>query len=359
MKVIVIGGGASGMMAALQARKNQNDVLLLEKKEQVGKKILVTGNGHANLTHKDIQVHAYHADSEAFMDNFLHHFSTDNLIEQFGKMNLPLTEKDGYFYPLTNQAQTVVYAFTEALAREKVDILLNTNVTDVKKENNVFFIFTNQGVFQADKVIFACGSEASVKDKNAFSAYDILKKFGHTIKKPLPALTALVGAEGVEDFWAGVRIKAKISYKDLSECGELQLTKNGISGIPVMNLSHAVISDIAEGKKAFVSINFMPDYSHDELLQRYFEIKNNAKEVFLRFEGIMRLWFPDKMGRVFAKKLNVSGSKPFSEFTDDEITKLVDLMQSFPYEIKGYGSFMDAQVCQGGVLVSEINDTFE
>jgi len=229
---------------------------------------------------------------------------------------------------------------------------------EIQKIDQKFSVRTSNESYQADVVILACGSSASVKDKNPYKGLDFLGQFSLPVVPVLPALVALQGTDGIEEFWAGVRTKANLSFEDFQETGELQFTKNGISGIPVMNASHLVVAALQKVKKSTVWIDFLPDFSKEALKTQFQTLQSNALEENLKVETWMRLWLPEKLGRILAKKAQIQGSMFFRDLTDTELENLTEALKHFSYEVTGYGSLSEAQVCQGGLSLAEIDEHF-
>ncbi len=391
-EIIIVGGGASGLAAAISAARHGASVRILEKKEQVGKKLSMTGNGRCNFSNRNLSVDAYYGDS-GFVSRFLKGFPTSELVRFFESVGMLSIVRDDGLYPASNQAATVVSVLLAECRRLPVEIISDCNVTAVRKEDDRFFVTTNIGKFSADAVILACGSEASVKDRFSFSAYDILKGFRLDTAPVFPVLTSLFGDEGYENYWAGVRTKATVYYlsnkldasidqdastdhdvsddgemKAASFTGELQLTEKGISGIPVFQISHLIIETLLKTKKKqTVTIDFLPDYPADRLLEwlkklipewREKPFAEEQKKCYT-VEDSLKGMLPKKLVLSVLKKAGFSAQTLLTELSPIELETLVNTIKSFPYEVNGFGDLSAAQAAAGGLELSEINERFE
>lgn len=260
MKTIIIGGGASGLVAAINASNKDNAVIILERNNNCGKKILVTGNGHCNYFHEDISKNNYHSEYKD-LKILINEKNIDNTLRFLNSIGIVPKIKDGYYYPYSNQAVSVLNALLDEVNKRKIKIFNNTFVKDIRKEANTFIIATNNGEYKADKVIVAVGGNSYPKSGSDGNLYKILEKLGHSIIKPLPALVGLITKENIKDL-KGIRTEVMITlFEDGKEVrkeeGELQHNETGISGICVMQLSNRVVRGIENNKKEEISINYV------------------------------------------------------------------------------------------------------
>ncbi|MBP5254968.1 MAG: aminoacetone oxidase family FAD-binding enzyme [Lachnospiraceae bacterium] len=377
-KVLIIGGGASGMAAAYTAARCGASVTLIDKKEQLGKKLASTGNGMCNFTNARIEASDYHTHHPEFMKRFVSRFSTQDALRFFRDLSILYTERDGYYYPANFQAQSVVSALTDSLKNLGVQVILKCNAENVEKKGAVFAVRTSQGTMAADAVILACGSEASVKDLYAFSAGRILKHLGIPAYPIYPSLTYLSGRPGDSDFepvWAGVRVQADVSYRredplrpgtfrTYTEHGQLQLTETGISGIPVFQLSHTVIEDLEKGRDASVVIDFLPEFPEETLRAFFRNIRENEQRQAdrpnpLTAGTLLGRWVPKKLSAVILRRTGVPASLPVHSLADADFERVLKALKAFRYVIGGHGSLQEAQAAQGGVDLSAVSDRFE
>ena len=355
-RLIVVGGGAAGMMAAVAAAENHADVTVLEKKEQPGKKLLKTGNGKCNYSNFYLTERNYHGHDVDFIARTVRRFHTEDLVRFFESAGMLSFARETCLYPSSERAETVVGVLRSRMEALGVRVITNTNVTSVRREDR-FFVETSSGVYEADSLILATGSEASVKDRDPYSAYGILKFFGHHIYPLLPSLVPLYGRNGVEEYWDGVRIQATVSFGSAKETGELQLTAEGISGIPVFQISHDAVLSVAEGKKTFILIDFLPHYDRDSLIgflreARFGDTQGEIRDYLLG-------WFPKKLVFALSRINEDLYRKPVKKAVYEDFEAVVDGIKRFPYEVTAFGSVEKAQVMQGGLDTAELTDSLE
>ncbi len=356
--VLIAGGGASGMAAAIRAAERGFSVTVLEKKEQLGKKLLTTGNGRCNLSNRDLSAEHFRGSHTDFLTRFLSAFTASDSEAFFRSLGLFTAERNGYVYPASMQASSVLFALSERMKALGVRVLLNTPVLSAKKEGDRFLVTTPEGERASDALILSMGSPAGVRDRVPYNGYALLKGFGHTVIPPRPALVPLYGNNGSEKGWAGVRIQGSASFGGRSYTGEIQLTEKGISGIPVFQLSRFVQEALAEGKVADVRLSFLPEIPEETLLE---ELKRaadslNAEE---KIEEYLRGWLPRKL---IPAVLGTSGIRPVrtvGDLSEEERETLVFTVKNFPYRVALAGPAEEAQVFMGGLELSELRDTFE
>lgn len=359
-KIIVVGAGASGMAAAFAAASCGASVTILEKKEQAGKKLSVTGNGHCNFTNARMEPSCYYSHDIDFVTNFLRKFDTKAAVDFFERLHLLCTDKNGYYYPNNMQASSVVSALTEQLKRLNVKIVTGCNVTDaVHSASGGFGIGTSEGKFTADRLILACGSEAGVKDRNRFTGYRMLEEFGHPVYPAGPALTGLFGMSGYEKLWAGVRVGASLGFGGRSESGELQLTNEGISGIPVFQLSHAAAESLEKHEKTVIQIDFLPLFSTDALLGKVKRLSSDSVSAGMSISELLQHWLPKKLSYVILKEASIAADTAAASIGEADLGHLIETVKCFRYNVTGVDSMINAQVARGGADLRYITENFE
>ena len=356
--VAVIGGGASGMMAAVTAASGGAHVILLEHKDRIGKKILSTGNGRCNFTNTHQEPICYHSEDPLFPWEVVERFNAQAVISFFLQMGVYSKNRNGYIYPNSDQASAVLDAFRMELDRLKVEIRTGIECREIRPGKKGFTILTDQEPVRADRVILCAGSKAAPATGSDGSGYDLAKKMGHRILPVLPALTALKCEEKFFKSIAGVRANGSVSIWSDGECiakdtGEIQLTDYGISGIPVFQVSRYASQLLYEKKETDAVLDFMPDFT---------KAQTNA---FLRARAQTR---PDKSAEMFLiglfhKKLcdlwirlsKIPRQRKAGELTGDEIACLTDLIKDFRVRIRETNSYDKAQVCCGGIDTREVD----
>ena len=246
-RIGIIGGGASGIVAAIAAARSDGDaqVFILEQKENIGKKILATGNGRCNLTNEAMDASCYHGEDPEFARNVLKQFGYGETLEFFASLGLFTKSRGGYIYPRSDQAASVLELLEMELRRQKVKIYTGVRVEALKLSAKGFVIRADGQRFPADRVILACGGKASKSLGSDGSGYALARSMGHTLSPVVPALVQLKVKKHPFAKAAGVRTDAKVAAllgrQVLAEdTGEMQITAYGISGIPVFQISRHI-----------------------------------------------------------------------------------------------------------------------
>ena len=348
-RVCIVGGGAAGMMAAIIAAREGAAVTVLEHNEKTGKKILATGNGRCNLTNLYQAASCYHSQERNLAWEVLEQFDVQETIRFFSELGIYTKNKNGGLYPSSMQASSVQELLEMEARYRKVKIKCREHVTEIQvlqaAAKPVFQVKTETWSYEADAVILACGSKASAIEGADGSGYTLVKSLGLKVIKPLPALVPLKGKGTYFTKWAGTRVEGKVILKagaqilDTAE-GELQLTDYGISGIPVFQLSSQTARLLDSGVPVSVELDFLPDFD-EKGLEEFLKRRENACPYKTQRELLTGL-LPKKLADVL------------SEGKTDRKT-LVQRIKRFAVEIKGTKAFDMAQVCSGGVSLTEIN----
>ncbi len=361
MQVGIIGGGASGMAAAIFAARNGACVTLIEHTNRIGKKILSTGNGKCNFTNQKLSKDDYNGDHPSFAEPILSKFSQTAAVDFFEKCGmLTVSKRDGYYYPATGQASTVLNILRYQLEALGVNVLTEQYIQQVKKEKTgAFFIKTKEKSYRFDKLILACGGNAAPATGSDGSGYRIAESFGHSIVKPLPVLTYLKSKDTSLKELAGVRASAGISLLVqgkvvCSENGELQLNKDNLSGIPVFQLSHDAVRALDQKKKVALSVDFLPQLGVQEIIKEIKNIKYLYKNIPVS-EALCGILHKKICGAVL-RRTGVSFEKKMDGLTEKEIGRIASLSKEFIFEICSYPGFEAAQATQGGVCVTQIDE---
>lgn len=334
-KLAVIGGGASGMIAAVHAASNYScEVYLFEKNKTLGKKLLSTGNGRCNITNKTVCAELYNSPTARPAIN---KFGSEFTIDYFKKLGLLIkTDETGRCYPYSESASDVLSVLETALKTFKVNICTGYEVLKAEKTAGGFLL---NGSFECGAVITAAGSRASVK---GYSGYNLFKNSGIRYKKFSPSLcpVPLKDKLGLK----GVRVKAEFHADERKEYGEIQFGENYISGICVMNLAKYITD------KSFVYADFMPDYD-EENLRNIFASKillypNENSDILTR--GIL----PAKLGNAILK-ISAAENQSVKSITENDIDKIINNIKRFRLNTYPPEDFKNAQVCAGGV--AELN----
>lgn len=360
-KVIVIGGGASGLTASIYASINGNEVTILEHNNALGKKILVTGNGKCNYFNDDFNTKHYSSENEELLDRIINDDNKNKILDFFNKLGFVPRIKDGYYYPYSNQAVSIQNSLITEVKNQNIKVITNTTVLNVKYENNIYIIETNNGIYKADKIVLATGSKAFYDNNIEDIGYKIVKNFNHNIVKVLPALVQLKAEGNYFKEWNGIRTDSKISLYEgnnliKEEVGELQLTNYGISGICTLQLSNSAVRLLDNDKLPYIKINFLSFLNINTIddFIKYFNKRDNDiknRNISELFDTILNY----KLSNLILKLSKIDYNKNFSELSNNEKNTLGENLISFRLNIIGYNSFKEAQICSGGIRIDEID----
>lgn len=358
MKIGIIGGGASGLVAAIKAKRENNEVIIFERNKECGKKILATGNGRCNYWNSDQSLEHYESNNKELIDKIINSETEEKALGLFDKLGIIPKIKNGYYYPFSNQASTIRNVLHDEVKRLGVRIKTEFLVQDIKRINDKFIVCSDNEEVCVDKLILATGSFAAPKTGSDGMGFNFLKKFNHTIIRPLPSLVQLITDGDYLKVWNGIRTDVNLSlYEDddliKREAGEIQLTNYGISGICVFNLSNYVARGLDNGKKEFVSINFLPFLNDYEEAQKWFYEKTllTNKNIKDLLEGILNY----NLVSVLLRKANINDSKNFNELDNIEQERIIKSCINFKVNVVSTKTFNEAQVASGGVSLTEIN----
>lgn len=358
--VIIIGAGASGLMAAATAASKGARVALLEHKDDIGKKILATGNGRCNFTNTDMSVNKFHG-SKALIKNGLSQFNYADTIRFFKELGIPAYDNAGYIYPNSRQAASVVAAFRMELMRLHVDVKTGINITDIKPadDRTGYCIQTDKGSFKSKRLIIACGLTASPKLGSDGSLFRQIEALGHHIQKPLPALCGF-SCDGLNfKKITGVRCDATVAsvidgQMTEQNTGELQLADYGISGIPVFQISSLMSRALNKGQKVEVIIDFLPAFSDDEL-NGYIKDRSITTTDNRSLNEMLNGLLNNKLLLELIHKSGVSPDKKGRLLTDDDCKSLTRSIKHTAVSVKKPRGAEFAQVCAGGIYTKEID----
>lgn len=366
--VAVIGGGAAGMMAAIEAARAGAIVTLIEKNPQLGKKLATTGNGRCNYTNLDMEdrisgkFRGFHPE---FAEAALDVLPPEAVLDWFREIGVEPRFRGSYVYPNSDQASAVVEVLREELHRLSVKVHYNAEVKSVQRvEDGYFLIQCTDAVVKADRVILAAGSKAAPKTGSNGDGYFIARKLGHSIVPYVPALCGIRCSGEVFKALAGIRTEAALELVVDGHCvdreaGELQLVDYGISGIPVFQLSRYAAYALQEGKKAAVYINFLPGFTEEVedpkdravqlFRQRQQRLAGRKMESF--FTGLLH----QKLGQLLLRMANVRPELPVAELSEKQLRSLASLSVRFKAECVEMNGFQQAQVVAGGVDTCEVD----
>lgn len=354
---IVVGGCASGIVAAINAKRLNPDlkIAILEKLPRIGKKLLATGNGKCNLTNEYALEHEYVG--KDFARYAIDRYSPEGITDFFASLGLLCyADSCGRVYPESNTAASVVDALRFELERLKIDVYCDTAVTEIKKKND----FIINGEFACSKLLIAAGGKASPSQGSDGSGYVLAKMLGHSLTRLYPALVPLCASPEITKPMKGVRVRnvtltLKGDKKIAQTGGEILFTDFGLSGIAAMELAAQAQKYIDNVKRnPFTYIDFMPEMTFDELLD-YLEKLNNIKR-FCSLDNLLTGFLPKAVGIAICKASKLyKQDKTISELSERDLRAIAEKIKNFPLEVAGARGFANAQVTSGGVKTEEIN----
>jgi len=360
-KVIIIGGGASGLMAAYGALKNQNEVILIEKNEKLGKKLYITGKGRCNLTNdvEPIDFLENVISNPKFLLSSINTFTPEDTINFFENRNTPLKiERGGRVFPFSNKASDITNCITKEIKKLGCDIHLNEEVKELIIENNeVKGIITNLSKYYATHIICSTGGLSYQSTGSTGDGYHFAKACGHKIVDTRPSLVGLnINEQFTKDLQGlsleNIRITAKYNEKIIEQFfGEMIFTHFGISGPVILSLSSKLnrlnLRDIA------IYIDLKPAITNAVLdariLRDFLELKGKI------FKNSLDLLLPKKIIPIIIKLSGIDEFKKNDQITKTEREKLVTTIKNLEMHIDSLRPLSEAIITAGGVAISEIN----
>ncbi|MDO5715849.1 MAG: aminoacetone oxidase family FAD-binding enzyme [Tissierellia bacterium] len=349
MKIIIIGAGPAGMAAALTAKNDKNEIILLEKNDRVGKKLLATGNGRCNYSNMDLKASDYNDPS--FVKPLLEQFQTDDLIQFFQMMGLESTREGHRIYPITLKANSVLNTLLSELERKEIEVVTNCHVTDIFSEKK-FIIKTNKGKYTADKVVVATGGCSMPVSGSDGKSFQWIQSLGHSVTKLYPALTQLKLDSPYLKHLSGVKVQGEVKLfcdKKLIDRrqGDLLFTNYGISGPPILDLS-VYLSQYDHLTLELPLINNITTDIKERLCNRYYVLSHFSLEEFLM--GIV----DKKFIHFIVDSLHLSRDLTMSMMEMKDFNRLIHCLLHTEFSIIGTTGFKNSQVTRGGVVTEDI-----
>ena len=363
--VVIIGGGASGMTAAITAKDFGLDVAIVEGTDRIGKKILTTGNGRCNITNSLISFpfENFHSANDGFFIKSLNKFSVEDTKAFFLNLGLPIIELEkGKNYPQSLQASSVVDILKMALEEREIPVYNSYKVKSIHKSKGKFTLSTgneDSSVIKCKKLIMACGGKSAPKTGSDGSGYTLAKSLGHSIIEPNPAIVQLKLSHNKLKALSGIKFNgyAEVLCDGKSvrkEFGEILFTDYGISGPPILQISREASLGCFKGKEVKILVDMMPDKSLKELedfLEGHFAVFS-CREVINSLIGVVN----KKMIPILLREAGIDNlHKPCYELTWKEKKALINLMKSWEFKCVGTNGFQAAQVTTGGINTKEVD----
>ena len=356
-EIAVIGGGASGLMAAITAKKSGKEVIILERKDRILKKVLITGNGRCNITNVNANISNYFGKNISSVENILNRFTPQDTMDFFNELGIVCNEENrGKVYPLSGQASSVVDALR--FEAEKLGIKIETEfyVRKIEKDGFKFKIYSeDKKKIEAGRVILAAGGQSYPELGSNGSGFELAKELGHSVTKLSPSIVQLKTEKNQVKGLQGIKTDVAVTaYGDNKKIctydGELLFTDYGISGNVVFNISFVM----PLYKNVEFEIDFMEKFDYNEL----YEMLKKRKRILshLTMENYFNGMINKKLGQFLSKVSGIEKlSKPVKDLNDSEIRKLCTVLKKYRIKILDTTGFKNAQVTAGGVSLDEVN----
>lgn len=363
-KVIIIGGGASGIVASIFS-KNNNEVIVLEKNTKPLKKLLITGNGKCNYFNEEFNISHYYSEDIDKLSTIINNNNKKKIINFISNIGIEPKIKNGYYYPSSNQAYSIYNALLKEAKVKGVKIINDTCVLNINKKDNKFIIETNNENYIADKLIISTGSKACPKTGSTGDGYKFGEAFSHKINPIYPALVQLISKDKFIKELSGVRSDVLVTLVSdeiiKSEVGEIQFTDYGLSGICIYNLSIPVNKLLNNQKQVNIKINFLNEFNIKTTQDFIKMIDAKHKSIKNRtITEILEGYLNYKIVNTILKLSKIENNSSWDEINKEKKEILAKNLISLNVNITGTKDFENAQVCVGGISLKDIDiNTFE
>jgi len=355
--IAIVGGGASGLVAAitaanaLQKAGSTAKVVIFERGQRVGRKLLATGNGRCNLSNRNASPEHYHGVDPDFVRTAFKRFSVKSNLDFFYKMGLlTVEEEEGKLYPRSLQAAAVLDILRLEAEQCGVETRCETEVTAIRPRKDGFMLETSAGSCIAGAVILAAGGEASASLGGTDSGYRLLSSLGHRITDRRPAIVQLQTDTTHTKALSGLKIDGIVTVtgkEPVSRFGEILFTDYGISGPPIMTLSSVVVRRLGGGKTVTLSLDIMPDME-PERLRKVLSGKVSSRPE-RKLEDYLTGILPKRIGQCALKAAGIAPlSRTAGSLTPDEISALCSQLKNWKITVTGHNGMKNAQVTAGG-----------
>ena len=357
-QIAVIGGGASGLLAALTAAWQGASVTLFERNASLGRKLLVTGSGRCNLSNDKVAANRYTCDDQDWMDTLLSRFGVSELIEMFNKIGIPTQKSyDGWYYPQSNSAHSVVEALSYAVREAGVHVQSSSQVINLTNADRGFtvtyFHQANQHSQDFDRVIVASGGKAYPTLGTKGELYPVLSQLGHTINPIRPALAPVLADLGPLKSLQGIRLDlGVVLYQDNTPiahaAGNMIFTEWGLNGPAVMDISHHIPEQ--PGDSMVISLNLRQFIEAD-----FTRLLNEKRSSRFPAALLLSAFFPPKVVQCYLSLAGISENAPLVSLDDSSLNALINLLSDSRLKVTGVRGYKYCQASSGGVPVWEVS----
>lgn len=361
-KVAIVGGGAAGLTAAITAAKNSYEVVIFEKSDRVGKKILASGNGRCNISNISLHVSDYSTQNPNFVDEVLRHFSFKDFKKFCNSLGLFLEIKeDGRVYPLSNEAKSVQLLLESAVLSLHVKILYKKYIGKIEKQNSKFILTCkdNKEIYgDFDMLVVTTGSEAALQLGGSIEGYNIARSFKHEIIPPYPSLVQLQLNSDFHSKMAGVKFNGEVTLyidreKRNSISGDLLFTKYGISGFAILDISQEASLALKYYQHVQLSLNLLPKFDTNHLIAELTKLtcKLSNKSIQHLLIGLIS----SKIAPYILLTCKINPSTLCTDITTKDIKKIVYTLTQWRFDVSDTHGFKHAEVSGGGISTEYIN----
>lgn len=359
-KIIVIGAGAAGMIAAISANLNGGDVILLERNNRVGKKLLATGNGRCNYTNRNLTINNYHGSNPKFAYSVLSQFDVNRTMDFFERLGItPAIEENGKVFPLSYQSSSMLDVLRYEIENQGIQLITEAYVRNIKKDKEYTLILKDGRKFQGDKIIMATGGMALPNSGSDGNGYTLCQKLGHNLVDVFPGLVQLELEGNIFKSLSGTKFLGRAGiYIDnkliIEDTGDILFTNYGISGPPILQLSRTALENLKLGKDVELRVSIIHTKNIEELYEylvyRFSLMPRKAIEIGLIGFINKKLILP------ILKEVNIDKNKNSANLSKEEIRKLAEILLGWSFKVTGSQPWANAQVTVGGIDTKEINN---
>ena len=367
--ITIIGGGASGIMAAISAMRNNMDlkVAIVEGSFSIGRKVLLSGAGRCNLTNSNLAkkdfINHYDSDNTSYVENILKAFNYEQIVKFFKDLGIDVFEEtaknQGKIYPINESAKNVISILAEELNRLGVEIFLNTECTDISKIDGNFMVDIledgRRQIIQSTKVILTTGGMSYPSIGSYGKGYDIAKKFGHKIVNCIPVAVPLLSKDEICRESIGTKVKSimstfinNIEVENITD--DLLFTNYGVSGSGILRLSRRIAKEFEHNKniKVSIGINFLPGLMKEDFIARL--SVHESERLWIILLGLL----PSKLVEYLLKETQISKEKYIKDLSEVERKKIIDALYDKIIRIWGTKGWNEAEFTSGGLTMNEI-----
>jgi predicted Rossmann fold flavoprotein len=375
-RLIIIGAGAAGIMAAISARKQHPDynITILEKNPVLGKKILICGAGRCNVTNARVSIDRYYGAPSKFISTVVNQFNNHQVINFLSELGIELYEeekngrKKGKIFPVTNQAKTITELLESELQRLRISIEYNLEVKDLQQNDKKFILTVSKSAqeskLEADFVILACGGKTYPNLGATGFGYTIAAKLGHKIIEPVPSALPIEAEHPLISRLAGIRIDAEITSlladKPIkTDTDEMLFTKYGLSGPVILNISREISVRLNRDKinDCKLKINLFPGETFDSLISKLQSrwLKRPDQKVLFSIYGLI----PNQIAQTILEYVGINKGKLNKDLNREEKNKLTEILTNWIVDVKATKSWNEGEFTAGGVDTKEVNASLE